>query len=169
MELGGKKILLGVTGGIAAYKAATLVRLFVKSGAEVKVVMTAEAEKFVTPLTLSTLSKHPVHTHFTKEEGRWNNHVALGKWADLMVIAPLTASTLAKMATGQSDNFLLASYLSADCPVYVAPAMDLDMYQHPTTAINLDQIKSFGNYVVPAQSGELASGLYGQGRMAEPE
>lgn len=170
MKLGGKKILLGVTGGIAAYKAASLVRLFIKSGAEVNVVMTSEAEKFITPLTLSTLSKNPVYTQFTKgEEGQWNNHVALGKWADFMIIAPLTADTLAKMATGQSDNFLLAVYLSADCPVYAAPAMDLDMYQHPTTAINLKRIETFGNYVVPAQSGELASGLHGQGRMAEPE
>src|SRR5699024_4806202 len=139
--LSGKHILLGVTGGIAAYKAAFLVRLFVKAGAEVRVVMTPEATEFVTPLTLSTLSKNPVYSEFTNTTGeQWNNHVEFGKWADLMCIAPATANTLSKMADGHSDNLLLATYLSADCPVFVAPAMDLDMYQHPTTAANLQKI-----------------------------
>ncbi len=169
--LSGKKILLGVTGGIAAYKATFLVRLFIKKGAEVRVVMTQEARDFVTPLTLSTLSKNPVVSSFTEDEaeGTWNNHVELGKWADVMCVAPMTANTLAKMVRGQSDNMLLATYLSTDCPVFVAPAMDLDMYQHPTTKENLSKLKKQGVQIVPAASGELASGLVGEGRMAEPE
>lgn len=168
--LSGKKILLGITGGIAAYKSAFLVRLFIKAGAEVKIIMTPKAKDFVTPLTLSTLSKNAVHSEFTEgENDLWNNHVEFGKWADLMLIAPATANTLSKMASGQSDNLLLATYLSADCPVYVAPAMDLDMYQHPTTKTSLDKLESFQHKIIPATSGELASGLKGEGRMAEPE
>ena len=170
--LSGKKILLGVTAGIAAYKTAFLVRLFVKAGAEVKVILTPAAREFVTPLTLSTLSKNPVISSFTQEEddnGLWNNHVDMGLWADLMVIAPATANTLSKMATGNSDNFLLACYLSAKCPVYFAPAMDLDMFRHPSTKKSFEILDSFGNMMIPATSGELASGLYGEGRMAEPE
>lgn len=166
----GKNILLGVTGGIAAYKTAFLVRLFVKEGARVKVVTTPSAKDFITPLTLSTLSKNPVYTDFVSDENEvWNNHVELGKWADLMIIAPATANTLAKMTSGLSDNFLLATYLSADCPVYIAPAMDLDMYQHPSTKENLRRLEDFGHLIIPAESGELASGLVGEGRMAEPE
>ena len=170
--LSGKKILLGITAGIAAYKTAYLVRLFVKAGAEVKVVMTPSAKEFVTPLTLSTLSKNEVHSSFTNEEddnAQWNNHVALALWADLFVIAPATANTLSKMAHGTSDNLLLAVYLSAKCPVYYAPAMDLDMYQHPSTKATFKKLESFGNIQVPATHGELASGLVGKGRMAEPE
>ena len=170
--ISGKKILLGVTAGIAAYKTAFLVRLFIKAGAQVKVVMTPAAKEFVTPLTLSTLSKNEVISSFTKEEdhsNQWNNHVELGLWADLMLIAPVTANTLSKMAKGHSDNFLLATYLSSKCPVYFAPAMDLDMYRHPSTRENFDTLTSFGNIMIPATSGELASGLSGEGRMAEPE
>ncbi len=170
--LSGKKILLGITAGIAAYKTASLVRLFIKSGAEVKVVMTPAAKDFVTPLTLSTLSKHPVHSSFTNEDDDnavWNNHVDLGLWADLFVVAPATANTLSKMSNGTSDNLLLATYLSAKCPVYFAPAMDLDMYKHPSTLQSFEKLKSFGNIMIPATSGELASGLVGEGRMAEPE
>ncbi|MEG9326388.1 bifunctional phosphopantothenoylcysteine decarboxylase/phosphopantothenate--cysteine ligase CoaBC [Salinimicrobium catena] len=170
--LSGKKILLGVTAGIAAYKTAFLVRLFVKAGAEVKVILTPAAREFVTPLTLSTLSKNPVISSFTREEDDnrlWNNHVDLGLWADLMLIAPATANSLSKMATGNSDNFLLATYLSAKCPVYFAPAMDLDMYKHPSTHQSFETLTSFGNIMIPATSGELASGLVGEGRMAEPE
>ena len=170
--LSGKKILLGVTAGIAAYKAAFLVRLLVKQGAEVKVVMTPKAKEFVTPLTLSTLSKNEVHSSFTNEDNdnaQWNNHVELALWADLFIIAPATANTLSKMAHGTSDNLLLATYLSAKCPVYFAPAMDLDMYKHPSTQQTFDTLTSFGNTIIPAASGELASGLVGQGRMAEPE
>ncbi|WP_299248273.1 bifunctional phosphopantothenoylcysteine decarboxylase/phosphopantothenate--cysteine ligase CoaBC [uncultured Aquimarina sp.] len=169
--LGGKKILIGVTAGIAAYKTATLVRLFIKTGAEVKVVMTPAAKDFVTPLTLSTLSKNPVHSSFYNEEdenAEWNNHVELGLWADLMIVAPATANTLSKMSTGNSDNLLLATYLSAKCPVYFAPAMDLDMYNHPSTHETFSKLQEFGNIMIPAESGELASGLVGQGRMAEP-
>lgn len=165
-----KKIVLGVSGSIAAYKTAELVRLFVKEGAEVKVVMTPSAKEFVTPLTLSTLSKNPVLIDFVKnEQGEWNNHVELGLWADLMLIAPASANTLAKMASGLCDNFLLACYLSAKCPVYVAPAMDLDMYAHQSTRQNLDKLNSIGNMIIDAEEGELASGLMGKGRMAEPE
>ncbi|WP_335964352.1 bifunctional phosphopantothenoylcysteine decarboxylase/phosphopantothenate--cysteine ligase CoaBC [Galbibacter sp. PAP.153] len=169
--LSGKKVLLGITGGIAAYKSAYLVRLLIKAGASVKVVMTENAKDFVTPLTLSTLSKNKVYTSFTDEEENevWNNHVDLGLWADIFVIAPATANTLSKMASGTSDNFLLATYLSAKCPVYFAPAMDLDMYQHPSTKKSFKTLQSFGNIIIPAGHGELASGLIGQGRMAEPE
>lgn len=164
-----KKVLLAITAGIAAYKAAFLVRLFIKQGADVKVILTPEALDFITPLTLSTLSKNPVHWQFTDEAENWNNHVDLGLWADFMVFAPTTANTLSKMADGASDNLVLATYLSAKCPIYIAPAMDLDMYLHPTTKANLDKLKSFGNHIIPAESGELASGLSGEGRMAEPE
>ena len=170
--LRGKKILLGITAGIAAYKTASLVRLFIKSGAEVKVIMTPAAKDFITPLTLSTLSKNPVYSSFTNEEDEgavWNNHVELGLWADLFLIAPATANTLSKMATGNSDNMLLATYLSAKCPVYFAPAMDLDMYKHQSTKDSFDKLEKFGNIMIPATSGELASGLHGEGRMAEPE
>ncbi|MCU0430301.1 MAG: bifunctional phosphopantothenoylcysteine decarboxylase/phosphopantothenate--cysteine ligase CoaBC [Cytophagaceae bacterium] len=169
MKLHGKKILLGVSGSIAAYKAAQLVRLLIKEGAEVKVVMTASALSFITPLTLATLSKNPVLTEFEKEEGRWNNHVELGLWADLIVVAPATANTLASMAHGSCSSLLSVVYLSARCPVWVAPAMDLDMYVHPATQRNLDQLKSDGVRVLDAVHGELASGLVGQGRMLEPE
>ena len=167
----GKKILLGITGSIAAYKSATLVRLLTKVGAEVKVVMTPAAKDFITPLTLATLSKKPVVSDFTEDEesGVWNNHVELGLWADLMLVAPASANTLAKMAHGECDNLLMAVYLSAKCPVIVAPAMDLDMYKHDTTKGNLQKLESFGNTIIPAQAGELASGLHGEGRMTEPE
>jgi phosphopantothenoylcysteine decarboxylase/phosphopantothenate--cysteine ligase len=167
--LAGKRILLGVSGSIAAYKSAILVRLLIKSGAEVKVVMTASAHDFITPLTLSTLSKNPVLTHFTKEEGEWNNHVELGLWADALVIAPTSANTLAKMANGICDNLLLATYLSARCPVFFAPAMDLDMLQHPSTKQNIEKLTGWGNHLIHPTHGELASGLVGTGRMAEPE
>ena len=168
--LSGKKVLLGVTAGIAAYKTAYIVRLFIKAGAEVRVVMTPEAKEFVTPLTLSTLSKNEVISSFTNEEGEtWNNHVDLGLWADFMLIAPATANTLSKMANGHSDNILLATYLSAKCPVYFAPAMDLDMYKHPSTKASLQELEEFQNKMIPVGSGELASGLSGEGRMAEPE
>ncbi len=170
--LSGKKVLLGVTAGIAAYKSTYLVRLFIKEGAEVKVVMTPSAKEFVTPLTLSTLSKNEVFSSFTNEDddnAQWNNHVELGLWADYFVIAPATANTLSKMAQGQSDNLLVATYLSAKCPVYIAPAMDLDMYKHPSTLETLSKLESFGNTIIPAEHGELASGLIGKGRMAEPE
>ncbi len=170
--LRGKKILLGITGGIAAYKTTFLVRLFIKAGAEVKVVMTQSAGSFVSPLTLATLSKNPVLEDFVNEEDgsiSWNNHVELGLWADFMVIAPATANTLSKMANGVCDNLLLATYLSAKCPVYFAPAMDLDMFKHPSTKASIEKLESFGNIMIPAESGELASGLHGEGRMAEPE
>lgn len=168
--LKGKKILLAVCGSIAAYKTAFFVRLLIKEGANVKVVMTESAKDFISPLTLATLSKNPVNsTYFDKDSGVWNNHVELGLWADLMIIAPLSANTLGKMANGICDNLLLATYLSAKCPVMVAPAMDLDMYQHPSTQANLERLKSYGNEVIQAEFGELASGLVGQGRMAEPE
>ena len=170
--LSGKNILLGVTGGIAAYKTTFLVRLLIKAGAQVKVIMTQNASSFVSPLTLSTLSKNPVLLDFVNEEDgslSWNNHVELGLWADLMVVAPATANTLSKMANGTCDNLLLATYLSAKCPVYFAPAMDLDMYKHPSTEASLNKLNSFGNIMIPAESGELASGLHGEGRMAEPE
>ena len=166
--LNGKKILVGVTGSIAAYKSLLLVRQLIKAGAEVKVIMTPAAKDFATPLSLSTLSKNPVLTELF-EENSWANHVALGRWADAMVIAPLSCNTLSKMATGQCDNLLLAVYLSATCPVIAAPAMDGDMWNHPATKLNIEKIQSFGNKVVPVEKGELASGLYGDGRMAEPE
>ncbi|MFD2697531.1 bifunctional phosphopantothenoylcysteine decarboxylase/phosphopantothenate--cysteine ligase CoaBC [Mesonia sediminis] len=165
-----QKVVLGITAGIAAYKIPFLVRLLIKEGASVKVIMTPKAKEFVTPLTLSTLSKHDVITSFTDEEDEvWNNHVDLGLWADFMLVAPATANTLAKMAHAQSDNFLLATYLSAKCPVFIAPAMDLDMYKHPGTQNALDKLSAFGNLIIPVGSGELASGLSGEGRMAEPE
>jgi phosphopantothenoylcysteine decarboxylase / phosphopantothenate---cysteine ligase len=166
--LQGKKILIGVTGSIAAYKSILLVRLLVKAGAEVKVVITPAARDFVSPLTLSTLSKNPVLVDLAGNDA-WANHVMLGRWADIMLLAPLSCNTLAKIANGQCDNLLLAIYLSATCPVVVAPAMDEDMWHHPSTNININKIKSFGNQVIPVEKGELASGLFGDGRMAEPE
>ena len=166
----GKHILIGVTGGIAAYKTATIIRLLVKDGAEVKVIMTNHAKEFITPLTLATLSKNPVFTEFfNSENGDWNSHVDLGLWANLFLIAPATANTIAKMANGVADNLLLTSYLSARCPVFVAPSMDMDMLTHPATIINIETLKAFGNYIIEPVSGELASGLSGKGRMAEPE
>ncbi len=168
--LKGRKILLGVTGGIAAYKAAVIIRLLVKEGAEVKVVMTPLAKDFITPLTLATLSKNPVLVDFfDPEDGRWNSHIDLGLWADLYVIAPATANTMGKMAAGIADNLLLTTYLSARCPVFIAPAMDLDMLDHPATAGNIEKLKSYGNHIIDPDTGELASGLEGKGRMAEPE
>ncbi len=168
--LSGKKIILGITGSIAAYKAAILTRLLVKEGAEVKVVMTAASQEFITPLTLSTLSKNPVLSQFKNgDTGEWNNHVDLGLWGDAMVIAPASANTMAKMAQGLCDSLLLATYLSARCPVFFAPAMDLDMYRHPATAANIAALQSYGNELIPPGNGELASGLNGVGRMAEPE
>ena len=170
--LKGKNVLLGISGGIAAYKTASLVRLLIKAGAHVQVVMTPASVGFVTPLTLSTLSKNPVYSSFYDENdvnATWNNHVELALWANVMLIAPATANTISKMATGACDNLLLATYLSAKCPVYFAPAMDLDMYIHPTTKLNFETLKGFGNTIIPAESGELASGLSGEGRMAEPE
>ncbi|MBS1531012.1 MAG: bifunctional phosphopantothenoylcysteine decarboxylase/phosphopantothenate--cysteine ligase CoaBC [Bacteroidetes bacterium] len=165
-----KKIILGICGSIAAYKSATLVRLLVKAGAEVKVVMTPDATNFITPLTLSTLSKNPVLVEYSvPETGEWNNHVELGLWGDLFLIAPASANTMAKMAKGQSDNLLTAVYLSAKCPVYFAPAMDLDMWKHKATQDNIAKLQSFGNIMISPGTGELASGLYGEGRMAEPE
>lgn len=171
MLLEGKKILVGVCGSIAAYKAAYLVRLLVQSGAEVKVMMTPGAHEFVTPLTFATLSKNPVYSDFTenKDSGTWTNHVDLGLWADLIVVAPLSANTLSKMAHGQSDNFFLATYMSARCPVMVAPAMDHDMFLHGGTQENLQSLVKFGHTVLSSEPGELASGLMGKGRMAEPE
>jgi len=164
----GKKILLGVTGSIAAYKSLILIRILVRKGALVKVIQTPASRDFVTPLSLSTLSKSPVLSDLS-DVGIWANHVELGRWADLLLIAPLSCNTLAKMAHGICDNLLLATYLSAICPVVVAPAMDEDMWQHPSTRSNLEQLRSFGNHVIPVGNGELASGLYGDGRMAEPE
>lgn len=165
----GKKILVGVTGGIAAYKSPLLVRLLVKAGAEVKVVCTDAAFDFVTPLTLSTVSKNPVESEFFDESGNWNNHVELGLWADAFVIAPATANTIGKMANGICDNLLLATYLSARCPVAFAPAMDLDMLQHPFVQKNIQTLVGYGNHLIESGVGELASGLEGKGRMAEPE
>lgn len=170
--LSGKKVLLGVSGGIAAYKTATLVRLLIKAGAQVQVIMTPASKDFVTPLTLSTLSKNPVYSTFLSEEGEnaeWNNHVDFALWADLMIIAPATANTLSKMVNGNCDNLLIATYLSAKCPVYFAPAMDLDMYKHSSTIASFNALRDFGNIIIPAETGELASGLSGEGRMAEPE
>lgn len=170
--LGGKNILLGITGGIAAYKTTFFVRLLIKAGAQVKVILTESASSFVSPLTLATLSKNPVLSSFVNEEAGstdWNNHVELGLWADLLIIAPATANTLSKMANGTCDNLLLAAYLSAKCPVFFAPTMDLDMYKHPSTKISFEKLQSYGNVMIPATLGELASGLHGEGRMAEPE
>ena len=168
--LKGKKVLLGVTGSIAAYKAALLVRLLVKGGAEVKVVMTPDAQDFITPLTLSVLSKNQVATGFvSNDDGTWNNHVELALWADLIIVAPATANTLSKMVSGACDNLLMGVFLSAKCPVWIAPAMDLDMYNHPATQRNLKALENDGYILIPVDSGELASGLEGAGRMAEPE
>lgn len=167
-SLQNKKIILGITGSIAAYKAAHLVRLLIKSGAEVQVLMTEAATGFIAPLTLSTLSKRPVFTGIHSEEG-WNNHVELGLWADAMVVAPLTATSLAKLSMGIADNILTAVYLSARCPFFFAPAMDLDMWKHPAVQSNVARLQSFGNRLIPVGFGELASGLTGEGRMAEPE
>ena len=164
----GKKIILAVTGSIAAYKAAFLTRLLIKAGAEVQVLMTDAAKHFITPLTLSTLSKKPVFTEIISEES-WNSHVELGLWADAMVVAPCTATTLAKLANGMSDNIVTATYLSARCPIFIAPAMDLDMWTHPATVRNLDLLRGYGCHLIPVGHGELASGLVGDGRMAEPE
>lgn len=168
--LKGKKILIGVTGGIAAYKTANIIRLLVKEGAEVRVIMTRHAKEFITPLTLSTLSKNPVLSEFfDQSSGDWNSHIDLGLWADLFLIAPATANTMAKMANGMADNLLLTTYLSARCPVFVAPSMDMDMLKHPATTINIETLRAFGNTILEPESGELASGLSGKGRMAEPE
>ena len=166
----GKKILLGITGGIAAYKIAFLIRLLKKEGAEVKCILTPASCDFISPLTLATLSENPVYIDFwNQKDGQWTNHVDLGMWPDVFLIAPLTANTLAKLATGYCDNLLTATYLSAKCPVMIAPAMDLDMYAHPTTINNLNQLASYGVQILPAESGFLASGLVGKGRMTEPE
>ena len=168
--LSGKNILIGISAGIAAYKTASLVRLFIKLGCNVKVVMTPSAKDFVTPLTLSTLSKNPVLSKFIedKDDDMWNNHVELGLWSDILLICPATANTLSKMSTGRCDNLLLATYLSCKCPVYFAPAMDLDMYKHESSKISIDKLISYGNILIPPVFGELASGLIGKGRMAEP-
>ena len=168
--LKGKNILVGVTGGIAAYKTATIIRLMVREGAEVQVIMTDHAKEFITPLTLATLSKNPVLTDFYDPgNGEWNSHVDLGLWADLYLIAPATANSISKMASGIADNLLLTTYLSARCPIFVAPSMDMDMLKHPATIINIETIKAFGNFILEPTSGDLASGLTGKGRMAEPE
>ncbi len=168
--LEGKRIIVGVTGSIAAYKAAILVRLLIRAGAEVRVLMTPLAKEFITPLTLATLSRHPIMVEFfNPENGTWNSHVNLGEWADAYLIAPATANTIAKMATGVADNLLLTTYLSARCPVFVAPAMDLDMFVHPATQGNIDTLRRFGNHIIEPTIGELASGLEGKGRMEEPE
>lgn len=169
MSLSGKKILIAISGGIAAYKIHFLIRDFVKKGAEVQVIMTPDAENFVTKLSISTLSKNPVYSDFYSDNGTWNSHVEMALWADVMVVAPCTASTLSKMVHGLCDNLVIATYMSAKCPVFIAPAMDLDMYAHPSTTKNLVLAESFGHHIIPAESGELASGLIGQGRMAEPE
>lgn len=165
--LEGKKIVLGITGSIAAYKSALLTRLLIKSGAEVQVIMTASATNFISPLTFSTLSKRPVFIEVANGDG-WNNHVEIGLWADAMIVAPVTATTLSKMASGLCDNMLVATYLSARCPVFFAPAMDLDMWEHPATRRNIADLISYGNHLIPVGHGELASGLVGAGRMAEP-
>lgn len=169
MSVQGKKILLMISGGIAAYKMNSLVRDFIKSGAEVKVILTPAAENFVTKLTLSTLSKNEVYTEFFKENGTWNNHVDLALWADVILVAPCTANTLAKMVHGICDNLVIATYMSAKCPVFIAPAMDLDMYAHSSTRQNLELVEDFGHTIIPAETGQLASGLVGEGRLAEPE
>lgn len=169
MSLSGKKILIAISGGIAAYKIHFLIRDFVKKGAEIQVIMTPDAEHFVTKLSISTLSKNPVYSDFYSDNGTWNSHVEMALWADVMVVAPCTAGTLSKMVHGLCDNLVIATYMSAKCPVFIAPAMDLDMYAHPSTTRNLELAESFGHHIIPAESGELASGLIGQGRMAEPE
>ncbi|MCS3867670.1 phosphopantothenoylcysteine decarboxylase/phosphopantothenate--cysteine ligase [Chryseobacterium ginsenosidimutans] len=168
MSLSGKKILIAISGGIAAYKVHFLIRDFVKKGAEVQVIMTPDAEHFVTKLSISTLSKKPVYTEFYSDNGTWNSHVEMALWADVMVVAPCTANTLSKMVHGMCNNLVIATYMSAKCPVFIAPAMDLDMYVHPSTKKNLEQAESFGHIIIPAENGELASGLIGQGRMSEP-
>ncbi len=168
--LQGKKIILGITGSIAAYKAAFLTRLLVREGAEVKIILTPYGKEFITPVTLATLSKNTVLTDFFKhDDGSWNSHVDLGIWADAMLIAPATANTIGKMANGIADNLLLTTYFSARCPVIVAPAMDLDMFRHPATIRNLELLRSYGNFIIEPATGELASGLEGKGRMEEPE
>ena len=169
MALKGKKILLAISGGIAAYKMNYLVRDFVKKGAEVKVILTPSAENFVTKVTLSTLSKNAVYSDFYDQNGTWNSHVELALWADVLLVAPCTANTLAKMVHGICDNLVIATYMSAKCPVFIAPAMDLDMYAHPSTKENLEKAERFGHHIIPAEFGELASGLEGQGRLAETE
>lgn len=169
MRLKGKKILLGITGSIAAYKSVHLLRLFIREGADVYVIMTPFAEKFVTRETLSALSTHPVYSDFFRADGMWNSHVELGNQADLFLIAPVTATTLSKMANGIPDNLLVATYLAAKCPVVFAPAMDVDMYIHPSTQKNIEILKSFGNILIEPAVGELASGLEGKGRLVEPE
>lgn len=169
MKLQGKKILICISGGIAAYKINYLIRDFIKKDAEVQVLMTPSAEQFVSKLTLSTLSKNPVYSDFYSENGTWNNHVELAIWADVIIMAPCTANTLSKMVHGTCDNLVLATYMSAKCPVFIAPAMDLDMYKHPSTQQNLELAADFGHHIIPAEEGELASGLSGVGRMAEPE
>ncbi|ROH96208.1 bifunctional phosphopantothenoylcysteine decarboxylase/phosphopantothenate--cysteine ligase CoaBC [Chryseobacterium daecheongense] len=169
MGVSGKKILIAVSGGIAAYKIHFLIRDFIKKGAEVQVIMTPDAEHFVTKLSISTLSKKPVYTDFYSDNGTWNSHVEMALWADVMIVAPCTANTLAKMVHGMCDNLVIATYMSAKCPVFIAPAMDLDMYQHPSTKQNLELAEDYGHFIIPAENGELASGLIGQGRMAEPE
>ena len=168
--LKGKKILLGITASIAAYKAATIIRLLVKEGAEVQVIMTPPSKEFITPVTLSALSGNPVLSDFfSGGDGRWNSHVELGLWADIFLVAPVTASSIGKMVNGIADNLLLATYLSCKCPIFIAPAMDLDMFAHPSTSRNIEILKSYGNQVIEPGTGELASGLYGKGRMEEPE
>ena len=168
--LKGKKIVLGITGSIAAYKAAVLARTLVKKGAEVQVIMTPLAKQFITPLTMATLTRHPILVDFfNPENGDWNNHVEIGLWADAFLVAPASANTIGKMANGIADNLLLTSYLSARCPVFIAPAMDMDMLRHPAVQANLKTLRSFGNIIIEPASGELASGLEGKGRMEEPE
>jgi len=169
--LNGQNVLVGISASIAAYKSAELVRIFVKLGANVRVVQTPSSKEFVTPLTLSTLSKNPILSTLTKEEDKdvWNNHVEIGLWADIFVIAPASSNTLSKMASGECDNLLLTTYMSAKCPVFFAPAMDLDMYKHPSTITNIEKLISYGNFLIPPGDGELASGLVGKGRMAEPQ
>lgn len=168
-NLKGKKIILGVCGSIAAYKAALLTRFLVKAGAEVRVIMTSSASLFITPLTFSTLSRNPVQWSLTEDGSNWNNHVELGLWADAFVIAPASANTIGKMANGICDNMMLATYLSAKCPVFFAPAMDLDMWKHKSVKRNIELLHTYGNILIPVERGELASGLIGDGRMAEPE
>ena len=169
MSLSGKKILIAISGGIAAYKIHFLIRDFIKKGAEVQAIMTPDAENFVTKLSISTLSKKPAYSDFYSDNGTWNSHVELALWADVMIVAPCTAGTLSKMVHGMCDNLVIATYMSAKCPVFIAPAMDLDMYAHPSTKKNLELAEGFGHIIIPAENGELASGLIGQGRMSEPE
>lgn len=168
-SLQGKKILLGITGSIAAFKAVNLLRLLMKEGAEVRVILTPFAEKFVTSGTIAALTSYPVYSEFFREDGTWNSHVDMGSWADLFIIAPLTANTMSKMVSGAADNLLVATYLSAKCPVIFAPAMDLDMYRHPSTQKNVRILEEYGNILIEPETGELASGLSGKGRLMEPE